>query len=123
MNTSAPWLDLAEAEARVLKIQTKLHQWAIDGGDRCFDDLHNLVCDPAFLLVGWNRLRGNRGGRSAGVDGVAPRSIDSAAELRFLTELRDDLRSGRFRPCSSESRGSPGCIRRVEGSNFVVGEV
>jgi RNA-directed DNA polymerase len=77
VNTSAPWPDLAEAESRVLKIQTKLHQWAIDDGGRRFDDLHNLVCDPAFLAVGWNRVRGNRGGRSAGVDGVAPRSIDT----------------------------------------------
>ena len=58
MNTSAPWPDLAEAESRVLKIQTKLHQWAIDDGDRCFDDLHNFVCDPAFLLVGWSRVFG-----------------------------------------------------------------
>lgn len=107
MNTSAPWPDLTEAESRVLKIQTKLHQWAIDDGDRCFDDLHNLVCDPAFLLVGWSRVRGNRGGRSAGVDGVAPRSIDTTAELRFLSELRDDLRSGRFAPLPVRQRMIP----------------
>ena len=36
---------------------------------RRFDDLFNLVCDPAFLLVGWRRVRGNKGARSAGVDG------------------------------------------------------
>ena len=30
VNTDAPWPDLDEAEWRVLKIQTKLHQWAID---------------------------------------------------------------------------------------------
>lgn len=107
MNTGAPWLDLVEAESRVLKIQTKLHQWAIDDGDRCFDDLYNLVCDPAFLMVGWNRVRGNRGGRSAGVDGVAPRSIDAAGELRFLNGLRDDLRSGRFRPLPVRQRMIP----------------
>ena len=29
MNTDAPWPDLTEAEARVLGIQTKLHQWAL----------------------------------------------------------------------------------------------
>jgi RNA-directed DNA polymerase len=60
---------------RVLKIQTKLHQWATDGPDRRFDDLYNLVYDPAFLVVAWHRVRGNRGARSAGVDGVKPRSI------------------------------------------------
>jgi RNA-directed DNA polymerase len=50
VNTGASWPGLVEAESRVLKIQTKLHQWAIDDGDRRFDDLHNLVCDPAFLF-------------------------------------------------------------------------
>ena len=47
VNTDAPWPDLDEAEARVLKIQTKLHQWATDDPDRRFDDLYNLVSDPA----------------------------------------------------------------------------
>ena len=55
--------------ARVLGIQTKLHQWATDDPDRRFDDLFNLVCDPAVLVVAWQRVRGNRGARSAGVDG------------------------------------------------------
>ena len=72
MNTDASWPDLIEAEPRVLKIQTKLHQWAADDPDRRFDDLFNLVADPAFLLVAWDRVRGNRGARSAGVDGSAP---------------------------------------------------
>ena len=75
VNTDAPWPDLDEAEARVLEIQTKLHQWAADDPHRRFDDLFNLVADPAFLVVAWDRVRGNRGARSAGVDGVAPRSI------------------------------------------------
>ncbi len=53
MNTDALWPSLDEARSRVLEIQTKLHRWAIDGPDRRFDDLFNLVCDPAFLMVGW----------------------------------------------------------------------
>ncbi len=97
MNTDAPWPDLDEAEWRVLKIQTKLHQWAIDDPDRRFDDLFNLVCDPAFLVVAWDRVHKNRGARSAGVDGVAPRSIIFGKEV-FLTELRDDLKARRFAP-------------------------
>ena len=97
MNTDAPWPDLDEAEWRVLKIQTKLHRWAIDDPDRRFDDLFNLVCDPAFLTVAWDRVHKNRGARSAGVDGVAPRSIIFAKEA-FLAELRDDLKARRFVP-------------------------
>jgi RNA-directed DNA polymerase len=97
VNTAAPWPDLVEAERRVLKIQTKLHQWATDDPHRRFDDLYNLVADPAFLVVGWDRVQGNRGGRSAGVDGVAPRSIDVGREA-FLTGLRADLKARWFVP-------------------------
>ncbi len=97
MNTDAPWPDLDEAESRVLGIQTKLHQWATDDPHRRFDDLYNLVADPAFLVVAWDRVRGNRGTRSAGVDGVAPRSI-VFGKARFLTGLRDDLKARRFVP-------------------------
>jgi hypothetical protein len=44
------------AWARVLGMQTRLHQWATDDPKRRFDDLYNLVYDPAFLVV--NRYRG-----------------------------------------------------------------
>ena len=70
MNTDAPWPDLYEAEAWVLNIHAKLHQWAVDEPRRRFDDLFNLVADPAFLVVAWDRVRNNRGARSKGVDGV-----------------------------------------------------
>ena len=97
MNTGASWPSLYEAEARVRNIQTKLHQWATDDPDRRFDDLFNLVADPAFLMVAWDRVRSNRGARSAGVDGVKPRSIVFGTET-LLVELRDDLKARRFVP-------------------------
>ncbi len=85
------------AELRVLAMQTKLHQWATADPDRCFDDLFNLVYDPAFLVVAWSRVRGNKGARTAGVDGVAPRSIVFGVEA-LLGGLRDDLKACRFVP-------------------------
>jgi RNA-directed DNA polymerase len=97
VNTGAPWPSLDEAEWRVLKIQAKLHQRAADDPTRRFDDLFNLVADPAFLMVAWDRVRRNRGSRSVGVDGVAPRSILFGRE-KFLTGLRDDLKARRFVP-------------------------
>src|SRR6478735_7506828 len=51
---------LFDAEHRVLEIQTKLHRWARDDPHRRFDDLYNLVVDPAFLLVAWCRVRVTR---------------------------------------------------------------
>lgn len=64
MNTDELEHVLYEAQARVLKIQTKLHRWARDDPHRRFDDLFNLVVDPAFLVVAWDRVRGNKGGVS-----------------------------------------------------------
>ena len=98
VNSGVPWPDLDEAEHRVLVMHTKLHQWAkADPGGRRFDDLANLVYDPAFLIVAWARLRGNKGARTAGVDGVAPRSIVFGAAA-LLGRVRDDLTAGRFVP-------------------------
>jgi RNA-directed DNA polymerase len=113
VNTDAPWPDLDEAERRVLGIQTKLHQWATDDPHRRFDDLFNLVTDPAFLMVAWDRVRGNRGARSAGVDGVAPRSIVFGVE-GFLAGLRDDLKARRFEPLPVRERmiPKPGSAKR-----------
>ncbi len=106
MNTDAPWPGLKEAEARVLKIQAKLHQWAKDAPNRQFDDLYNLVYDPAVLVVAWSRVRSNRGARSAGVDKVEPRSIGSPTE-RFLPVLRDELKARRFTPLPVRERYIP----------------
>jgi RNA-directed DNA polymerase len=97
VNTGASWPDLDEAERRVLAMQTKLHQWAKADSGRRFDDLANLVYDPAFLVAAWARVRGNKGARTAGVDGIAPRSVVFGVE-RLLGGLRDDLKAGRFVP-------------------------
>src|SRR5262249_42752291 len=106
VNTDAPWPTLDEAWARVLGIQTKLHRWAVDDPGRRFDDLFNLVADPAFLPVGGGGGRVNRGARSAGVDGVTPRSI-VPGEAAFLARLRRELRSGEFRPLPVRQRMIP----------------
>ena len=97
MNIGAPWPDLYEAERRVLAMQSKLHQWAATDPGCRFDDLANLVYDPAFLVVAWARVRGNKGARTAGVDGVKPYSIVFGAGA-LLGRLRDDLKAGRFTP-------------------------
>jgi len=114
VNIGAPWPDLHEAEQRVRGMQTKLHQWATADPDRRFDDVYNLVHDPAFLVVAWSRVRGNRGARSAGVDGAAPRSIRSGAG--FLTEIRDLLKSREFHPRPVREKMIPkasGKLRRL----------
>ncbi len=106
MNINDPWPTLEDAEGRVLEIQKKLHRWAVDAPDRRFDDLYNLVCDPAFLLVAWHRVRGNRGARSAGVDGVRPRDLPPGQSL-FLFRLHLELKDRTFRPLPARERKIP----------------
>jgi len=77
VSTGAPWPSPEEAEARVLEIQTKLHRRVGEDEGRRFDDLANLVSDPAFLLVAWRRVRENKGARTAGVDGESAYSIET----------------------------------------------
>ncbi len=108
MNTGAPRPTASEAEARVLRIQTKLHRWATDEPTRRFDDLYNLVCDPAFLLVAWRRVRGNKGARTAGVDGQTARSIEAGRGVEaFLDDLRAELKARTFTPLPVRERTIP----------------
>jgi RNA-directed DNA polymerase len=85
-----------------------VHRWSAQDGTRRFDDLYNLVCDPAFLLVGWLRVRSNRGARTAGVDGETAHYIEAVRGLeKFLTELRADLKARSFQPLPTRQRAIP----------------
>ena len=97
------------AGQRVLGIQTKLHRRAVADPDRRFDDLYNLVADPAFLVIAWHRVRGNTGARSAGVDKRTAASIERSAggASGFLEDLRAQLRSRTFTPLPVRQRKIP----------------
>ena len=108
MNTDELEYVLFKAERRVLEIQTKLHRWAGEDPARRFDDLYNLVCDPAFLLVGWIRVRRNKGARTAGVDGETAYYIETVRGVEeFLAELRTDLKARTFQPLPARRRAIP----------------
>jgi RNA-directed DNA polymerase len=98
-------------------IQTKLHQWATGDPARRFEDLFNLICDPAFVLVAWRRVRGNRGARTAGVDGQTARYIErERGEEAFLADVRAELKARRFTPLPVRERQIPkpgGKLRRL----------
>src|SRR4029450_11156975 len=87
------------ARGRVLEIQAKLHRWARDDPHRRFDDLFNLVTDPAFLLVAWDRVRHNKGAKTAGVDGRSAYYVQAVVGVEvFLDGLRSSLKDRSFRP-------------------------
>jgi RNA-directed DNA polymerase len=98
---------LTEAKLRVQEIQTKLHRWANDDRHRRFDDLYNLVSDPAFLRVAWDRVRSNKGARSAGVDGNSAFQVEHAGVEDFLAELRFSLKDRSFCPLPVRERLIP----------------
>jgi RNA-directed DNA polymerase len=117
VNTDASEHALYEAEQRVREIQTKLHQWAGDDPHRRFDDLFNLVADPAFLQVAWARVRGNKGARTAGVDGQTAYYVEAVRGVEVvLDELRSQLKDRSFRPLPVRERMIPkagGKLRRL----------
>jgi hypothetical protein len=99
VNTDELALEIYRAERRVLEIQTKLHRWSGDDPHRRFDDLYNLITDSGFLLVAWDRVRNNRGARTAGVDGNTARYIAAERGVAgLLAEVRADLKARTFRP-------------------------
>jgi RNA-directed DNA polymerase len=94
--------------ARVLEMQTKLHRWAAADPGRRFDDLFNFVHDPATLIVAFDRVAGNQGARTAGVDGVTVSDVErDIGAPGFLDGLRSDVKSGAFRPLPVRERRIP----------------
>ena len=102
------WPDPVGAARRVRQMQCKLHQWAVGDPDRRFDDVFNLVYHPDFLTVAWERVAGNKGARTAGVDRVSPASIAEGAEVvEFLEQVREQLKSRTFAPLPVRERLIP----------------
>ena len=123
MNTDAPWPDAKTAWVRVLKIQTKLHQWATDDRCRRFNDLWNLVYDPAVLVEAWHRVRSNRGARTAGVDGETAYYVTTVrGEQAFLSELRDQLKTRKFQPLPVRQVTIPKLLRSAGYQTAIVGK-
>lgn len=117
MKTGASWPEPVEARERVLGMQAKLHRWSERDATARFDDLFNLVVDPSFMLVAWERVARNTGARSAGVDGLTARRVEAEGQVEdFLNGLRTQVREGAFSPSPVRERlipKSPGKYRRL----------
>jgi RNA-directed DNA polymerase len=104
---------------RVSEMQAKLHRWAAAEDGRRFDDVFNLVCDPATLSVAFNRVAGNHGANTPGVDGVTAALVEEKIGVAaFLADLRTRLREGTFRPLPVRERtipkpGGSGKVRKL----------
>jgi len=104
---------------RVSEMQAKLHRWASANPGRRFDDLFNLVHDPATLRVAWERVASNTGARTAGSDGFTVARIErEIGAPEFLGGLRIAVKDGSFRPQPVRERlipkpGGSGKVRRL----------
>jgi RNA-directed DNA polymerase len=100
-------------------MQAKLHRWAVADPGRRFDDLFNFVHDPATLLVAFERVAGNRGANTPGVDGLTVAEVEERTGVPgFLDDLRGALKDGSFRPLPVRERAIPkpggsGKVRRL----------
>ncbi|GEL16583.1 group II intron reverse transcriptase/maturase [Pseudonocardia asaccharolytica DSM 44247 = NBRC 16224] len=119
LNSSAAPAENLGPRRRVSGMQAKLHHWAAADPGRRFDDLFNLVCDPATLLVAFERVAGNRGARTAGVDGLTVADVEREIGFPgFLDDVRHALKTGQFRPLPGRERAIPkpggsGKVRRL----------
>ncbi len=99
VNTGAGWPGLYTAGQTVARMQTKLHLWATRDPGRRFGDLFNLVYDPAFLVVAWERVATNKGANTPGIDAATAGRIEAEeGAIKVLGQIRDSLKSGEFRP-------------------------
>ena len=105
--------------ARVAEMQAKLHRWAAADPGRRFDDLFNFVHDPATLIVAFDRVAGNRGANTPGVDGLTVADVEEIIGVPgFLDDLRTQLKAGTFRPLPVRERkipkpGGSGKVRKL----------
>lgn len=117
VNTGVVWPDLSWAESQVRRMQVKLHQWAVADPGRRFDDLYNLVHDPATLTVALGRVAGNAGANTAGVDRVTVSRLRDETQVEaFLDNIRTDLKQRAFAPLPVRERMIPkagGKLRRL----------
>jgi RNA-directed DNA polymerase len=117
LNSDNPWPSLDEAEFWVLRIQQKLHRWSKEEEDRRYDDLLNLVYDRHTLRIAWERIKRNRGSRTAGVDGQTRRNIERGKGVEvFLEAIREALKSRVYQPLPTREHLIPkanGKMRRL----------
>src|SRR5450756_2730698 len=72
---------------RVSEMQAKLHRWAAADPGRRFDDLFNFVHDPATLIVAFERVAGNTGSRTPGVDGLTVADVEEVIGVPGFLDL------------------------------------
>jgi RNA-directed DNA polymerase len=112
------WPSTEAAFSRVQRMQTKLHQWARQDRSCRFGDLFNLVYDPAFLTVAFERVARNDGAQTAGVDGATVSRIRRRIGVEgFLSRVGWEVKAREFEPLPARRaeipKGTSGKLRKL----------
>lgn len=86
---------LATPEAKVRRLQERLHQSAKRDPHRRFHQLYDKVWSSRVMHVAWLRVKANRG--APGPDGVTIEQIETLGVEKFLDGLTHELRSRLYR--------------------------
>ena len=99
---------------RVSEMQAKLHRWAVADPGRRFDDLFNFVYDPATLIVAFDRVAGNRGANTPGVDGLTVADVEERwVSPGSWTTCGPPSRTARSGRCRCGNARSPNRVGRA----------
>jgi group II intron reverse transcriptase/maturase len=83
----------------IIKTQRSLAVKATHQSHHQFDHLYRIICQEEWIRAALDAVLSNKGARTAGIDGVTKKAFTSD-ETRdaFARDLRELLRTGRFRP-------------------------
>jgi RNA-directed DNA polymerase len=81
----------------VREMQRKLSLKAEKARDHVFGDLYSLLCQGDWLVMAWEKVKSNKGSRTAGVDRTT-RSNFERDEQGCLARLKEKLRQATFKP-------------------------
>lgn len=101
----------------LLNEQRKLYKRSQENPDYTFQKLWGLITDPRNLRIALSRVTGNKGKRTAGVDGKTVGDVLAIEGVNaFIERLRSMLRSGIFTPSPARrilipKTGQPGTFR------------
>ncbi len=89
----------------VQRLQRRLYVAAKQNPERCFHALYDRIYRIDVLWEAWRHVKANKG--AAGVDAMTIAAVVEHGEERFLSEIRDVLRDGEYRPASVLRRYIP----------------
>ena len=95
-----------DTKVKVRELQRTLYLAAKAKRSRRFHALYDKIYRTDVMWEAWRRVKANRG--SAGVDGITIRHIvEKYGEERFVEEIQEQLRKGKYRPMPVRRKDIP----------------